>query len=202
MREMFGDEQSVLRLLPDVFRRRRGRPAARTRGAAAAAAARRARTGRDVEQEIELGARGRVSRHDAAAVDHSTTATRAPWTCAFRPASATARASASRAKANRAAAAPKPATCICASASRRTRTFERKGRDLYTRVPMPLTTAVLGGEADVQTLGGKSLRLEDSADDAERAGVPAEGPRHAGDRQDRTSTATCTRPSTCSCRAS
>jgi curved DNA-binding protein len=37
--------------------------------------------------------------------------------------------------------------------------FERKGRDLYTRVPIPLTTAVLGGEADVKTLGGKSLRL-------------------------------------------
>src|SRR5204862_4060581 len=27
--------------------------------------------------------------------------------------------------------------------------FERKGRDLYTRVPVPLTTAVLGGEAEV-----------------------------------------------------
>jgi curved DNA-binding protein len=38
--------------------------------------------------------------------------------------------------------------------------FERKGRDLYTRVPIPLTTAVLGGEADVKTLGGKSLRLK------------------------------------------
>ena len=38
--------------------------------------------------------------------------------------------------------------------------FERKGRDLHTRVPIPLTTAVLGGEADVQTLGGKSLRLK------------------------------------------
>jgi curved DNA-binding protein len=37
--------------------------------------------------------------------------------------------------------------------------FERKGRDLYTRVPVPLTTAVLGGEADVKTLGGKPLRL-------------------------------------------
>jgi DnaJ-class molecular chaperone len=37
--------------------------------------------------------------------------------------------------------------------------FERKGRDLYTKVPIPLTTAVLGGEADVQTLGGRSLRL-------------------------------------------
>ena len=39
-------------------------------------------------------------------------------------------------------------------------TFERKGQDLYTRVPVPLTTAVLGGEAEVTTLGGKSLRLK------------------------------------------
>jgi curved DNA-binding protein len=39
-------------------------------------------------------------------------------------------------------------------------TFERRGRDLYTKVPISLTTAVLGGEADVQTLGGKSLRLK------------------------------------------
>ncbi len=38
--------------------------------------------------------------------------------------------------------------------------FERKGRDLYTRVAVPLTTAVLGGEADVMTLSGKSLRLK------------------------------------------
>jgi curved DNA-binding protein len=37
--------------------------------------------------------------------------------------------------------------------------FERKGRDLYTRVAIPLTTAVLGGEVEVQTLSGKSLRL-------------------------------------------
>jgi curved DNA-binding protein len=38
--------------------------------------------------------------------------------------------------------------------------FERKGRDLYTRVPVPLTTAVLGGEADVVTVNGKPLRLK------------------------------------------
>src|SRR5213078_667478 len=38
--------------------------------------------------------------------------------------------------------------------------FERKGRDLYTRVSVPLTTAVLGGEADVRTITGKSLRLK------------------------------------------
>ena len=38
--------------------------------------------------------------------------------------------------------------------------FERKGKDLHVRVPIPLTTAVLGGEAEVPTLGGKSLRLK------------------------------------------
>jgi curved DNA-binding protein len=38
--------------------------------------------------------------------------------------------------------------------------FERKGRDLYTRVTVPLTTAVLGGEAEVPTFSGKALRLK------------------------------------------
>ncbi len=39
-------------------------------------------------------------------------------------------------------------------------TFERRGKDLYTKVQIPLTTAVLGGEAEVPTLAGKSLRLK------------------------------------------
>jgi DnaJ-class molecular chaperone len=38
--------------------------------------------------------------------------------------------------------------------------FERKGRDLYVKVPIPATTAVLGGEADVPTLAGKPARLK------------------------------------------
>ena len=37
--------------------------------------------------------------------------------------------------------------------------FERKGRDLYVKVPVPVTTAVLGGEAEVPTLSGKPVRL-------------------------------------------
>src|SRR5688572_25739699 len=37
--------------------------------------------------------------------------------------------------------------------------FERKGRDLYVKVPLPVTTAVSGGEAEVQTLDGKPVRL-------------------------------------------
>jgi DnaJ-class molecular chaperone len=38
--------------------------------------------------------------------------------------------------------------------------FERKGRDLYVKVPVAAPTAVLGGEADVQTLSGKTARLK------------------------------------------
>jgi DnaJ-class molecular chaperone len=37
--------------------------------------------------------------------------------------------------------------------------FERKGDDLYVKVPMPVTTAVLGGEAQVPTVTG-SVRLK------------------------------------------
>jgi DnaJ-class molecular chaperone len=37
--------------------------------------------------------------------------------------------------------------------------FERRGRDLYTQVAVPVTAAVLGGEAEVPTPGGRPLRL-------------------------------------------
>ena len=37
--------------------------------------------------------------------------------------------------------------------------FERKERDLFVKTPVPLTTAVLGGEANVATLAGKPARL-------------------------------------------
>ena len=38
--------------------------------------------------------------------------------------------------------------------------FERRGRDLYVRVAVPVTTAVLGGEAEVPSIDGKHLRLK------------------------------------------
>jgi DnaJ-class molecular chaperone len=37
--------------------------------------------------------------------------------------------------------------------------FERRGQDLYTKVRIPVVTAVLGGEVPVETLNGSSLRL-------------------------------------------
>ena len=36
----------------------------------------------------------------------------------------------------------------------------RKGRDLYIRATIPLATAVLGGEVDVPTIDGRSVRLK------------------------------------------
>jgi curved DNA-binding protein len=38
--------------------------------------------------------------------------------------------------------------------------FERKGNDLYTKISVPVTTAVLGGEAEAPTLTGRPLRLK------------------------------------------
>ncbi len=38
--------------------------------------------------------------------------------------------------------------------------FERKGRDIHVKIVVRLTTAVLGGEVDVPTLGGTTLRLK------------------------------------------
>ena len=137
--------------------RQAGRAARRGRGGARPA---RRAPGRDVEQEIELVARGRAITARRAASRSSTTARRAPSTCAFPPASATARASASPARANTAPAARKAGDLYLRIRLAPHPQFERKGRDLYTRVPIPLTTAVLGGEAEVPTLAGKSLRLK------------------------------------------
>jgi curved DNA-binding protein len=38
--------------------------------------------------------------------------------------------------------------------------FERRGRDLHTQITIPVTVAVLGGEADVPALGERPLRLK------------------------------------------
>ena len=160
MHEMFGDANPF----SDFFHTFFGgggasgeEPRGRTDARHAPRAARQAATS---SRRLELGLEDAVSRHDAPLRRSRTTARRARSTSGFRPASATARASASPAKASRAPAARSRAISICGSGSRRIRQFERKGTDLYTRVPMPLTTAVLGGEAEVQTLGGKSLRLK------------------------------------------
>ena len=102
--------------------------------------------------------------------------------CGFPPASATDRACGLPAKASMERRGAKSGDLYLRVRLAPHPRFERKGKDLYARVPVPLTTAVLGGEAQVDTLAGKSLRLKIPPDDAERSGVPAEGSRDA-DRQ-------------------
>jgi DnaJ-class molecular chaperone len=66
--------------------------------------------------------------------------------------------------------------------------FERKGRDLYVKVAVPVTTAVLGGEAEVQTMSGKPARLRIPAFTQNGQvfrlkgyGMPATGAQETGD---------------------
>ena len=65
--------------------------------------------------------------------------------------------------------------------------FERTGDDLRFTAKVPLIDAVLGGETDVPTLSGSTLRST-STRNAERAGVPAERERDAEMTRGRTET--------------
>jgi curved DNA-binding protein len=136
--------------------RQAGEPQGRTRGGRGARAA---RPGRDIEQEIELslddayhGAMRRFSiQHDgeSRSVDVRIPAGMSDGSRVRVPA-----------EGERGAGGAKAGDLYLRIRLAPNAQFERKGRDLYTHVPIPLTTAVLGGEADVKTLGGKSLRLK------------------------------------------
>ncbi len=60
-----------------------------------------------------------------------------------------------------------------------------QGTRPYTRVAVPLTVAVLGGEVDVPALGGRTLRLKVPAGHAERPDLPAARTGHGAGRQSR-----------------
>jgi DnaJ-class molecular chaperone len=158
MREMFGDENPFSDFFQTFFGGATvGAGEATRRGRAARARA--ARSGRDVEHELELGledafhgtTRRLTLKHDG----HSRTVdVRIP-------------AGVGDGSRVRVAGEGEHGTGGAQSGDLYLRIklaphpqFERKGRDLYSKVPIPLTTAVLGGEADVKTLGGKSLRLK------------------------------------------
>jgi DnaJ-class molecular chaperone len=158
MNEMFGGENPFSDFFQTFFGGG-GPGAGETRGRTGRARAPRARAGRDVEQELELGledlyngAMRRFSiQHDG---QSRTVDVRIPAGVSdgsrVRVAGEGEQGSGGAQAGDlylRIRQTPHPQ-------------FERKGRDLYTRVPIPLTTAVLGGEAQVKTLGGKSLRLK------------------------------------------
>ena len=155
MREIFGDADPFSDFFHTFFGGARGAESgARTRGSRS-----RTHQGRDLEQEIELGLedayRGAMRRLAISHDGHSRTVdVRIPPGVGdgsrVRVSGEGEQGSGGGQSGDlylRIRVAPHPE-------------FERRGRDLYTHVPVPLTTAVLGGEIDVRTLGSKSLRLK------------------------------------------
>ncbi len=60
--------------------------------------------------------------------------------------------------------------------------FERKGDDLYVEVPVPLVVAVLGGEVEVPTLGGKlALKIPPETQNGRVFRLAGQGMPHLGD---------------------
>ena len=152
-------------------------PAGRRRDAAAAAG--RSRTGARRRARDRADARGRLSRRDAPAVAQA----RRPRPDRRRQDSGRRRRRLAGPRRRRRRAGrrrrPAPAISICASGCRRTGASSARATTSIRRVPVPLTTAVLGGEAAVHDARRQDRAAEDSADDPERPGVPAQGPRHA-----------------------
>jgi DnaJ-class molecular chaperone len=153
MREMFGSDNPFSDFFNTFFGAGGAEPGRRTtRG-------RRARKGRDVEQELELtleeaynGVTRRLSiKHDGHA---RTVDVRIP-------------AGVGDGSRVRLSGEGEHGTSGAASGDLYLRvrlvphpTFERKASDLYVTLRLPITTAVLGGEAEVPTLSGKPLRLK------------------------------------------
>jgi curved DNA-binding protein len=156
MREMFGDEHPFSDFFQTFFGAAgAGEGPRRTRGGRA----RGARAGRDVEQEIVLGLEdayngatrrlsikqdGHARTVDVRIPPGVTDGSRVRVSGEGEPGSSGGQ---SGDLYLRIRLAPHPQ-------------FERKGRDLHLRVPVPLTTAVLGGEAEVPTFSGRPLRLK------------------------------------------
>jgi len=157
MDDLFGGEHPFSDFFETFFGG--GRQTADPQGRGRAGRARAARVGRDIEQEIELsledaynGAMRRFSiQHDgeARSVDVRIPAGVSEGSRVRVPA-----------EGERGAGGGKAGDLYLRIRLTPNAQFERKGRDLYVRVRIPLTTAVLGGEADVRTLAGKSLRLK------------------------------------------
>jgi DnaJ-class molecular chaperone len=64
--------------------------------------------------------------------------------------------------------------------------FERKGHDLHVRVPVSVTTAVLGGEAQVPTVTGSvRLRIPEGTQNGQVFRLKGHGMPHVGQADDR-----------------
>jgi DnaJ-class molecular chaperone len=134
-------------------------PSERPRGSGARGRAPRSTRGRDVEHEIDLGLEdalnGTVQRLALSQDGHHRTVE------VRIPAGVT---DGSRVRVSgeggRGAASGPSGDLFLRVRLRPHPAFERKGRDLYAKVRVPATTAVLGGEVEVIAIGGRSLRLK------------------------------------------
>ena len=157
---------SVLRLLPDLFRRRRRR----SDGAAPAAARRAHAEGPRHRARDRAHARGGVPRRHAAHVDQARRPRAHASTCGFPPASGKARASASPAKAKQAPAAAPAGDLYLRVRIPPHPVFERKGNDLHTRWRAGDDRGARrrgGGADDRRQIGA----AEDPADDTQNGQV-------------------------------
>ena len=156
MREMFGDEHPFSDFFQTFFGGSAG-PEEPRRGRGGRGS--RARTGRDVEHELELGlvdaAQGSMRRLSLQHDGHARTVdVRIP------PGVGDGSRVRVTGEGERGAGGAKSGDLYLRIRLAAHPRFDRKGRDLYTRVDVPLTTAVLGGEVEVTTLVGKALRLK------------------------------------------
>jgi DnaJ-class molecular chaperone len=157
MRDLFGNEDPFSDFFHAFFSGG-GEPQGRGRGGRAGARAPRARQGRDVEHPIDLtledayrGTTRRLSlKHDGHA---RTVDVRIP---AGVGEGSRVRVSGEGEQGSAGGVSGDLYLRIHLTPDSR---FERKGQDLHARVRVPVTTAVLGGEAEVPFLGGKPLRL-------------------------------------------
>ena len=116
--------------------------------------------GRDIESEVGADARRGVPRRDAPHLDHARRPRAHASTCAFPPGvkdGSRVRAAGEGEPGSNGGRVGRP---LPARARFKPHpVFERKGDDLYVKVALPVTTAVLGGEAQVPTITG-SVRLK------------------------------------------
>ena len=156
MRDLFGNEDPFSDFFHAFFSG--GEPHVRGRGGRAGTRGTRARQGRDVEHTIDLsledafgGATRRLSlQHDGQA---RTVDVRIP--AGVAEGSRVRVAGEGEQGAGGGASGDLYLRVHLTPDSR----FERKGQDLHARVRVPVTTAVLGGEAEVPNLGGRPIRL-------------------------------------------
>jgi curved DNA-binding protein len=154
MREIFGDEDPF----SDFFKVFFGGAASDPRRSTRTGRGARARQGRDVEQEIELGLedayQGTTRRLSIKHDGHARTVD------VRIPAGVTDGSRVRISGEGEHGAGGGPSGDLYLRIRLRPHpTFDRKGRDLYVRVPLPVTTAVLGGEVEVPTISGRPLRL-------------------------------------------